>query len=246
MSSTHEPVHLLEPSNLLEPFDPEDCHNDLVNLSARLRGDESPPRGRTLARRYGSVRIARDRRSPAREILIIVGAIACFGAAALPQIRNVALGDSAWLAESARRLIDPDVLADRDAYGIKPQAGSIDPKSNPPDPKLRESNAPSHDAPRSADAGASSVTAASERHDTAVNKTLPVASDPLPPSTQATGNPTGRQAAMTIAETGRQRTDVYVQSERAHPLDADAQFLGIAAGIATPIALRVDGATEPP
>jgi hypothetical protein len=44
MSSTHEPFHLLEPSNLLEPFDPRDCHDDLANWSARLRGDEGPPK----------------------------------------------------------------------------------------------------------------------------------------------------------------------------------------------------------
>ena len=70
MSSTHEPFHLLEPSNLLEPFDPRDCHDDLANWSARLRGDEGPPKGQTRAgRTSGSVRIARDRGSPVRAIL---------------------------------------------------------------------------------------------------------------------------------------------------------------------------------
>jgi hypothetical protein len=38
MSSTHEPFHLLEPSNLLEPFDPRDCGDDLANWSARRAG----------------------------------------------------------------------------------------------------------------------------------------------------------------------------------------------------------------
>jgi hypothetical protein len=133
MSSTHEPFHLLEPSNLLEPFDPRDCDDDLANWSARLRGDEAPPKGRTRAgRTYGSVGIARDRGSPVRAILIVGVAVACFGAgAALPQFRNLASGDSAWLAESAKRLADPD------AYGVKPQAsGANDPNSKSSGPKI--------------------------------------------------------------------------------------------------------------
>src|SRR3954463_12234881 len=115
MSSTHEPFHLLEPSNLLEPFDPRDCHDDLANWSARLRGDEGPPKGQIRAgRTSGSVRIARDCRSPVRAVLIVGVAVACFGAGpALPQFRNLASGDSGWLAESARGLADPD------AYGVK-------------------------------------------------------------------------------------------------------------------------------
>ena len=126
MSSTHEPVHLLEPSNLLEPCYPRDCQDDLANWSARLLGDEGPPKRRTRAgRTSGSVRIARDRRSPMTAILIVGVAVACFGAgAALPQFRNLASGDSAWLAEGARRLADPD------AYGVKPQA------SGPNDPNV--------------------------------------------------------------------------------------------------------------
>jgi hypothetical protein len=128
MSSTHEPIHLLEPSNLLEPF----CHDDLANWPARLLGDEGPPKGRTRAgRTSGSVRIPRDRRSPMRALLIVGVAVACFGAAApLPQFRNLASGDSAWLAESARRLADPD------AYGVRPEAsGPNDPKAESSGPK---------------------------------------------------------------------------------------------------------------
>jgi hypothetical protein len=247
MSSTHEPLHLLEPSNLLEPFDPRDCHDDLANWSARLRGDEAPPKGRTVAgRTSGSVRIARDRRSPVTAILIVGVAVGCFGAgAALPQFRNLASGDSAWLAESARRLADPD------AYGVKPQAsGPNEPKSNPASPKSRESNAPS------VNADAPSVEAAPEPHITVnqvprlaggavggpavpCDQMLPIVeanclegaaakpdlawpptsanndSPGDPPSTPATSNPTARQAAPPIAETARQRADVYGQGERA-------------------------------
>src|SRR5438046_2653773 len=132
MSSTHEPIHLLEPSNLLEPFHLRDCHDDLANWSARFLGDEGPPKGRTRAgRTSGSVRIGRDRRSPMRALLIVGVAVACFGAGApLPQVRNLASGDSAWLAESVRRLADPD------AYGVRPQASDPnDPKSSRADPK---------------------------------------------------------------------------------------------------------------
>jgi hypothetical protein len=244
MSSTHEPAHLLEPSNLLEPFDPRDCHDDLPNWSARLRGEEGPPKGRTrTGRTSGSVRVARDRGSPVSAILIVGVAVACFGAgAALPQFRNLASGDSAWLAESARRLADPD------AYGVKPQAqGPNDPKSNPAGPKSSESNAVNANAP--------SVEEAPEPRAT-VNQALRVARDPVggaaascnqtrpignanclegaaakpdmaraptganddspgePRSTPATSDPTARQAAPPIAETPRQRADAYGQWER--------------------------------
>jgi hypothetical protein len=244
MSSTHEPIHLLEPSNLLEAF----CHDDFANWSARLLGDEGPPKRRTRpGRTSGLVRIARDCRSLMRAILIVGVAVACFGAdAPLPQFRNLASGDSAWLAESARRLADPD------AYGVKPQAsGPNDPSSNPAGPKLSESNA------RSANADTPSVEAASQPDATAKHA-LRVASDPAggaaascdqmrpideanclegatakpvapispptgankdspggPPSTPATSTPTARLAAPPIAETASQRADAYGQGDRA-------------------------------
>ena len=243
MSWTHERIHLLEPSNLVEPF----CHDDLVNWSARLLGDEGPPKGRTRAgRTSGSVR-SRDRRSPMRALLIVGVAVTCFGAGApLPQFRNLASGDSAWLAESARRLADPD------AYGVRSQAlGPNDPKSNPADLKLSESNAPS------ANAGSPSIVAAPQP-DATVKHALRLASDPAggaaascdqmgpideanclegatakpvartspptdakndspggPPSSPATSTPTARQAVPPIAETARHRADAYGHGERA-------------------------------
>jgi hypothetical protein len=230
MSSTHEPFHLLEPSNLLKPFDPRDRNDDLTNWSARLGGDEGP-KGRTRAgRAHGSIRIARDRGSPMRAILIVGVAVACFGAgAAPPQFRNLASGDSAWLAESATRLADPD------AYGIKPQApGPTDPKSNPADPKPSESNSANANAP-SVEVAPEPLRVASDPLDGAAapcDQTRPVGdanclegaaakSDMVrpptganndspgdPPSTPATSNPTARQAAPPIAETPRQRADV--------------------------------------
>jgi hypothetical protein len=62
MSSMHELLDLLEPSNLLEPFDPEDRKDDLAELSVPLSGDKSSPKGGTFARgrtvRCGSLAIA--------------------------------------------------------------------------------------------------------------------------------------------------------------------------------------------
>jgi hypothetical protein len=246
MSSTHEPFHLLEPSNLLEPFDSRDYHDDLANWSARLRGDEGPPKGPTRAgKTSGSVRIARDRRPPLKAILIVGAAVGCFGVgAALPQFRNLASGDSARLAESARGLADPG------AYGVKPQASAPRaPKSNPADPKSSETIAPNANAP--------SIEAAAESH-AAVNQALRIASDsaggavapcdqmrPIgdanclegaaakpdmahakPPtgidndspgesSAPAMSTPTARLAAPPIAETARHRADAYGQGERA-------------------------------
>jgi hypothetical protein len=176
-----------------------------------------------------------------RAILILAGAVACFGAgAAWPQIRKIAFGDGAWLPESTSR---PD---DTDAYGIKPHmSGPIDPKSNRADPKSSDANSSgSHvrdrDASRSANAGASSFDAAPERQAAAANQSLPAASDPGtaalltkpdladtkpptgtnrdssddPPSTATTTNPTARQAAPP-PETGHQHADASRQGERA-------------------------------
>jgi hypothetical protein len=54
MSSTHEPVHLLEPSDLLEPLDLSDRQADLFYRSARAEPAATSLRGFTRAGRSTS------------------------------------------------------------------------------------------------------------------------------------------------------------------------------------------------
>jgi hypothetical protein len=60
MPSTHEPVHLLEPSDLLVPLDLSDRQADLFYRSARAEPAATSPRRFTRASslRYGLIRAA--------------------------------------------------------------------------------------------------------------------------------------------------------------------------------------------
>jgi hypothetical protein len=96
MPSTHEPVQLLEPSHLLEPLDLSDRQADLFYRSARAEPAASSQRG--FARVSGGASrprpIESERRSPLKSILMLAGALACFGAGtALPQFQSFMRAD---------------------------------------------------------------------------------------------------------------------------------------------------------
>src|SRR5262245_54800307 len=97
MPSTHEPVHLLEPSDLLEPLDLSDRQTDLFYRSARAEPAATSPRGFTPGRSTSAPRSTEsERRSPLKSILMIAGALACFGAgASLPLFQSFMRGDLA-------------------------------------------------------------------------------------------------------------------------------------------------------
>jgi hypothetical protein len=96
MSSTHEPVHLLEPSDLLEPLDLSDRQADLFYRSARAEPAATLPRGATRAGRSTPRSTESQRRSPLKSILMVAGALACFGAGtSLPQFQSFMRGDLA-------------------------------------------------------------------------------------------------------------------------------------------------------
>ena len=96
MPSTHEPVHLLEPSDLLEPLDLSDRQADLFYRSARAEPAATLPRGSTGAGRVTPRSTESERRSPLKSILMVAGALACFGAgASLPQFQSFMRGDLA-------------------------------------------------------------------------------------------------------------------------------------------------------
>ena len=89
MSSTHEPGQLLEPSNLLEPLDLSEYPRDLIHPATGADRGASPQR---FTRRTSGPG-ARKRRSFVKPILIVAGALACFGAGtALPQLQTLTRG----------------------------------------------------------------------------------------------------------------------------------------------------------
>jgi hypothetical protein len=96
MSSTHEPSQLLEPPNLLEPLDLTEQQLNLVYPSTGPDRGGLSQRGSTQATRSESIpRSTRgDSRSPLKSILMVAGALACFGAGtAWPQIQSLMFGD---------------------------------------------------------------------------------------------------------------------------------------------------------
>jgi hypothetical protein len=98
MPSTHEPVHLLEPSDLLAPLDLSDRQADLFYRSIGAEPAATSPRGFTRAGRGTSAQRPADseRRSPLKSILMVAGALACFGAGtSLPQFQSFMRGDLA-------------------------------------------------------------------------------------------------------------------------------------------------------
>src|SRR5215831_3630269 len=89
MSSTHEPAQLLKPSNLLEPLDLSEYPRDLIHPATGADRGASPQRFTPRT----SVPSARERRSFVKPILIVAGALACFGAGtALPQLQTFTRG----------------------------------------------------------------------------------------------------------------------------------------------------------
>jgi hypothetical protein len=89
MSSTHEPAQLLEPSNLLEPLDLSEYPRDRIHPATGADRGASPQR----FTRHTSGPSARERRSFVKPILIVAGALACFGAGtAIPQLQTLTRG----------------------------------------------------------------------------------------------------------------------------------------------------------
>jgi hypothetical protein len=108
MSSTHEPSQLLEPSNLLEPLDLSERQLNFEYPSARSDRGGTSQRGATRATRREFIprpTEGRDR-SPLKSILMVAGALACFGAGtAMPQFQTLVFGNlkSGQTAASATR-----------------------------------------------------------------------------------------------------------------------------------------------
>jgi hypothetical protein len=97
MASTREPPQLLEPSNLLEPLDLTEQQLDFVYPLTRSETDENSQKrfARTTTAGAPALRASESqRRSPLRSVLIVAGAVACFGAGTVfPQLHSLTRGD---------------------------------------------------------------------------------------------------------------------------------------------------------
>jgi hypothetical protein len=159
MPSTHEPVHLLEPSDLLEPLDLSDRQADLFYRSARAEPAATLPRGSTRAGRSTPRSTESERRSPLKSILMVAGALACFGAgASLPQFQSFMRGD----------------LASEPTVGVgQPSAPVADAAAKPKSEVAAKSDEvkPTSGEAKSADASSATSTSNEPKADTALNAT---------------------------------------------------------------------------
>jgi hypothetical protein len=92
MASTRDLPQLLEPSNLLEPLDLTEQRLDFVYPLTRPHKDETSQKGfgRTTARPPALRASESQRRSPLKSLLMVAGAVACFGAGTVfPQFHNL-------------------------------------------------------------------------------------------------------------------------------------------------------------
>ena len=176
MSSTHEPSQLLEPSNLLEPLDLSERQLNFEYPSARSDrgGTWQTGASRATRREFIPRPTYRRDRAPLKSILMIAGALACFGAGtAMPQLQTLVFDNlkSGQTVASATRPSSHS-LAD---VAVKPDA------SKAAEPKLREStsNASNLNAVPDANGAAPPTTNSADRNASAANQSAPTAKEAI-------------------------------------------------------------------
>jgi hypothetical protein len=190
MSSTHEPVHLLEPSDLLEPLDLSDRQADLFYRSARAEPAATSLRGFTRAGRSTSALRSTEsqRRSPLKSILMVAGALACFGAGtSLPQFQSFMRGDLA--PEPTVGVGQPsapvtDVAAKSEVAAKSDEAKPTSGEAKPASSATPSSNEPKADTALNATGTAPPAANSADRSGSAVDRA--VQSTPVPSAPVAT------------------------------------------------------------
>jgi hypothetical protein len=188
MSSTHEPVHLLEPSDLLEPLDLSDRQADLFYRSARAEPAATLPRGATRAGRSTPRSTESQRRSPLKSILMVAGALACFGAGtSLPQFQSFMRGDLA--PEPTVGVGQPsapvtDVAAKSEVAAKSDEAKPTSGEAKPASSATPSSNEPKADTALNATGTAPPAANSADRSGSAVDRA--VQSTPVPSAPVAT------------------------------------------------------------
>jgi hypothetical protein len=183
MSSTHEPVQLLEPSDLLEPLDLSDRQADLFYRSTGAEPAATSPRGFTRAGRGTSAQRPADsaRRSPLKSILMVAGALACFGAGtSLPQFQSFMRGDVGATVGVGQPSPVADVAA-KSEVAAKPDAAKSD-EAKPADASsaMPSSNKPKTDTALNAPGAAPLAANSADRGGSAIDRAAQSA--PVPPA----------------------------------------------------------------
>jgi hypothetical protein len=173
MVSTREPPQMLEPSNLLEPLDLTEQQLDFVYPLTRPQKKENSQKGfaRTTAGSPVLRAIESQRRSLLKSVLIVTGAIACFGAGTLlPQLHSFTRGDlgpesivgsaskpSSPIAEVATKSDEarPVESTSTEQTSAEPKSAAVTSNDSPASPALNATAAAS--VPSSAEGGGSAV-----------------------------------------------------------------------------------------
>jgi hypothetical protein len=138
--SAHEITHLLEPSNLLEPLDLTEQQTGFADLPRRVETGAGAQRRRPsetagVRRPSGS-----EARSRFRPILMVAGALACFGAGSLlPQFQSLTREDLGVGAVGPSLPAAPltDVAAKSEASNSpEPRSGNSSARQSQPDTPL--------------------------------------------------------------------------------------------------------------
>ena len=210
MSSTHDPILLLEPSNLLEPLSLEDRNLDPFNRVARFGGDGTSLSGTARTRRR-PISVMRGRRWPLKSALIVAGGLACFGAGtALPSLSM--FGQHSPTVESATRLPPADAP-------VKPEATKpAEPKLT--ESKLTESTVTESTPPAPSQAAARDANAANNAPPSAAPAPAQPAPDRSAPATDAVG---GATPAANVQPADPRRADTRAIDPRADGRQQDTE-----------------------
>jgi hypothetical protein len=153
---THGPIHLLEPSNLLEPLDLTDEYFDATSPSVHSDDHGTPrvSRRRTPSEPLAAAAVARPTRRVLKSALIVALAVACFGAgAALPRLTSVVGINPSQLVgtanEPSARTAAAPVKAEHAKPAAMPDASTQQESSRdaPAAQKAAASDAPPRDQP---------------------------------------------------------------------------------------------------
>jgi hypothetical protein len=143
MSSTRDPILMLEPSNLLEPLNLAERYAELENSSASNDGDRTSSK---RFRRPTPAPIERESRGDSRwrpkSALLVAGAFACVAAGtALPQLPDLVFGDAkpAQQAKSAQQTSAQQTIAEATKQPVRVREAPATPaESKPAEPKPNE------------------------------------------------------------------------------------------------------------
>ena len=144
MSSTRDPILMLEPSNLLEPLNLADQYGEPASSSTRDDEDGTSKRFRRPTRKDPiSTPIERAGRWRLKSALLVAGAFACFAAgSALPQLPELAFGDGkpAQQAKPAQQTKSvQQTIAEATKQPIRIEKAPADPaEAKPAEPKPNE------------------------------------------------------------------------------------------------------------